>query len=497
MIRKPALSRRALLRGAGGVVVGLPLLEAMLPGIASAQTSAPKRFVVAFNGSTVGPTVNSVPAATGALPATMPLSWKALEPLRQYVTLVSGLQLPVYNPGLGEAYIPGGSHSGQHGFTRGPILCGMGSHDAMQVPQACKTSTRPGNQTCDQYAADVLAGGARFRSLALKVQAVPYNGNPTATNGSMSARRQNGVVSAILPQVSPLDIYNTLFSGVATNPTMPPNPTNPAPAPSQALLRKKSVLDLVLDDRQRLEAKLGGEDRARLSLHFDEIRGMEQKLSSQLQSADAGTTTMPPATMAACTAPMKPGTDPAISSMSFGGWSNETWRGELQADLIAHAIACDLTRIVSWMITHDQCWLNSTQTTGINTPYTNPTPTGLNDIHADSHNAPGTKCAANNNWHATLWGRLVNNLATRGDANGKLIDSTLLALVSAEGGNAHSRSNFTIALAGLPSKIYNGVHVASGGLHPARVMISALEALGVPMNGTMGEVSGVIPGLLR
>lgn len=496
MIRKPALSRRAFLRGAGGVVVGLPFLDAMLPGIASAQTSAPKRFVVAFNGSTVGPTVNSVPSATGALPTTMPLSWKALEPIRQHVTLVSGLEIPVYNPSLGQAYIPGGSHGGQHGFTRGPILCGMGSRDSMQIAQACKTSMHAGNQTCDQYAADYLAGATRFRSLALKVQAVPYNGNPTSNNGSMSARRQNGVVSAVLPQVSPLDIYNALFTGVTPAPTMPTNPTNPTPAPSQALLRKKSVLDLVLEDRQRLEAKLGGEDRARLSLHFDEIRGMEQRLSSQLQPADAGTTMMPPPAMG-CTAPPKPMADPAINSLNFGGWSNETWRGEVQADLIAHAIACDLTRVVSWMITHDQCWLNSTQTTGINSSYTNPTPTGLNDIHADSHNAPGTKCAANNNWHATLWGRLVNNLATRSDANGTLLSNTLLALVSAEGGNAHSRSNFTIALAGLPSKIYNGVHVASGGLHPARVMISSLEALGVPMNGTLGEVSGVIPGLLK
>jgi hypothetical protein len=52
------LSRRALLRGAGGILVGLPALEAMFePAPARAQsTAAPKRFVVFYtpNGTNAG-----------------------------------------------------------------------------------------------------------------------------------------------------------------------------------------------------------------------------------------------------------------------------------------------------------------------------------------------------------------------------------------------------------------------------------------------------------
>ena len=50
------LTRRTLLRGAGGVAVGLPLLEAMLDsGSARAQAAAaPKRYLVVFDGQSLG-----------------------------------------------------------------------------------------------------------------------------------------------------------------------------------------------------------------------------------------------------------------------------------------------------------------------------------------------------------------------------------------------------------------------------------------------------------
>ena len=52
------LSRRTMLRGIGGAVVGLPLLECMLEGRgkAGAQTPGPypTRFVIVFAGQALG-----------------------------------------------------------------------------------------------------------------------------------------------------------------------------------------------------------------------------------------------------------------------------------------------------------------------------------------------------------------------------------------------------------------------------------------------------------
>src|SRR6185503_18509934 len=69
------LSRRALLRGAGGALVALPALEAMWAPKAGAQTTtAPRRFVAVYSpngtnsGSLAGPGIGMepfMPATTG------------------------------------------------------------------------------------------------------------------------------------------------------------------------------------------------------------------------------------------------------------------------------------------------------------------------------------------------------------------------------------------------------------------------------------------------
>src|SRR5215831_6129248 len=42
------LSRRAALRGAGGILIGLPAMEAMMPRTARAATAAPRRLVIFY-----------------------------------------------------------------------------------------------------------------------------------------------------------------------------------------------------------------------------------------------------------------------------------------------------------------------------------------------------------------------------------------------------------------------------------------------------------------
>src|SRR5260370_5353009 len=45
------ISRRAVIRGAGGIAIGLPFLEAMRPSRALAQVAAPKRLITWFSGN--------------------------------------------------------------------------------------------------------------------------------------------------------------------------------------------------------------------------------------------------------------------------------------------------------------------------------------------------------------------------------------------------------------------------------------------------------------
>src|SRR5687767_10526466 len=100
--RTPVLDRRTFLRGAGGVGIALPMLEAMFARQAFAQT-APKRFVVCFAGMSLGRDNAGrldqiVPDAAGPGFAFKP-PMQALNPLKGDVTVVSGLQIPIGGAG--------------------------------------------------------------------------------------------------------------------------------------------------------------------------------------------------------------------------------------------------------------------------------------------------------------------------------------------------------------------------------------------------------------
>lgn len=225
---------------------------------------------------------------------------------------------------------------------------------------------------------------------------------------------------------------------------------------------------------------VSGEDKSRLEAHFDEIRTLEQSIVSQLpanmmQKVTSGS---------GCMIPPSPGADPALGSLGFGGWSEETLRGQTQADLIAYAISCDLTRVVSWMLTNNQTWLRSSSISG------------GTEMHEDSHMATAEICAQNANWHAGLFARLVENLSLRTDAYGTLLDNTFMSLVFMEGQSAHSRSNMTTIIAGSPGKVNIGQHIDAAQQHPAKLQIAGLQALGININA-LPEVSGVMTGVLK
>src|SRR5438093_13735015 len=96
------LSRRAALKGLGGFTLGLPLLECMLDGRAYAQAMAPRRYIVFFDGQSLGADGDSshnelVPTVVGRnyelRTATQPLGALSSE-----VSIVSGLMIPWAGP---------------------------------------------------------------------------------------------------------------------------------------------------------------------------------------------------------------------------------------------------------------------------------------------------------------------------------------------------------------------------------------------------------------
>ena len=103
IITKKHITRRAMLRGTG-TTLALPLLVAMIPAAtALAQTAAvpPQRFFGGFvpHGAAPG---YWVPEKEGALPEELPFIWKALEPYRDSLNILSGLHSTSAEPPPGE-----------------------------------------------------------------------------------------------------------------------------------------------------------------------------------------------------------------------------------------------------------------------------------------------------------------------------------------------------------------------------------------------------------
>jgi len=480
------LSRRRFLRGATGVALALPWLEAFAPSSARAQSAAPRRFLLAFGGCSLGGEDGSiadtvVPSVVGPQYDLKP-AFAGLAAVRDQVSIVSGLQIPTAVNGVVPA---GGKPIDFHGFQMPPLLTG--------------TRTLVGeyaSPTADQLAGAVL-GDTPFGPLVVRVQASSYIGSAALGSGDAISFRQGlHGLEPIIPRVSPQALFLALFGGF----------TAPGITPAQAahqnwlLDRRLSLLDSVARSVSRVERGLGQADRVRLDQHLEQVRELEQRVRS-LDRAEAG----------ACQVPADPGIDPPIGasqvqgsngSLTFQpdrGYSGEEQRAGLICELIAMALTCDLTRSVLLQFTAQQSFMSMVPLSG-----------QQSDLHGLSHGSYGHQTEANATlamapgvaWHVRHFGALLQRLAGTPEAGGTLLDHTA-SVLTFEGGQGydpasgltvspHSTQNMVCLAAG--GGLAGGQHFVATGLHPASVMLTALKSVGYA-SSALGEVQTEIAGL--
>jgi len=450
MKRAKRIGRRAILAGAGGVAVSLPLLDIMRPS-ASASGGTPCRFLVAAQG---------IAQARPNGPTSA--NFAALADLRAEVTFVTGMSIEADRTPQ-----PGGRPPGPfHPTIINPLVSGVRS-----------TDTRKGlrDTTADQIVADAWAGTTRFHSLAYRTQKEAYIGG----EGAMSVTTGGAKVT---PIASPRIAWQQLFGG---SPSAPPTSPGTPSTTDQLLRQDRSVLDLVSRRARRLLGIASLQDRERLERHFEEIRALERRIQADLDAGAMPPPTTPPpggATMG-CGAFPDPGADPTDGAY---GWSGETARGEIIADLIAMAFACDLSRSVSWLLSYWQSKMSAQPIAGLDLDVHEVT-------HSDLRSAPAA-LAEITNWHVAQFARLVRRLRDTPEGGGTLLDRTVLVMLF-EGEGAHAYSNNTSLIAGRPDVLRAGETIASGGAHPAQLLSTAMHSVGVPSD--LGEVPGQIGALFR
>lgn len=505
------LDRRTLLRGIGGAAVGLPVLECMLNGNGNAYAQGmpiPRRYVLLFAGQSIGgdgwPKNRSrirgtnvteeghfiAPAQTGrGYTPTTPLQDLAAANLLGDFSVVSNLRIPFNATDPEAAAVPsGGAYRDFHGGGASPLLSGVRSTAA---------EFRANGITSDQVIAQLNAGRTRFDSLVYRAQPSWYLSGSSYSGRQYISYRSAGNGGRIEAQDRPQVAVQSLFSGFT-----PPDSADAARFDFNRRARI-SVLDVVLGKRDRLLQKVSAVDRTRLERHFDEIRALELRAQT-IQPPAAGTCRIMP----------DPGPDPAIGGDNAGsdsgsigtntGYSQETERAELFADLIHMAFTCDLTRAATLQITTFQSHMNVFPTTSaLGSPI-------RADLHETGHNGDADNrgqfaISTNLRWHLLAYTHLLQRLKETAEGGGNLLDNTV-AVFMPEGGHGtqlndgasvdqtHSVENMVLLVGGRAGGLRPGQHLDAQQAHPGSALISAMQGAGYT-GDTFGEVTGGLAGL--
>ena len=395
------LPRRTFLQGlaAGGaaVRVGLPPLACMFnsAGTAYAARSDPNgdgkpetRFVFWFNGNGI-PERYWIPRDEGTEYSLTP----CLAPLARLqgdIQILSGLD----NPNGQTSGVGNGHQRSMSALVSGSKYTGMGA----------------GSASIDQVVAAKIGADSRFPSLQIGVCQESF-GSSMQRNMSWSAKNR-----ALAPELVPQKLFDRLFGRLDEG----------------WVSRKRSVLDVVRQQAQRLSSGLGQEDSRRIDEYLTSIFDIERAIADfpeeyaqQVDEPEAGG---------------DPRDYPRIA--------------KLQSDLLVHAFASGQTRVASYMLTKCQSltrfpWL------------------GLSFArhHEYSHLGGSHRQRQQEvmrdicRWHVEEFAYLVALLKSVPEGSGTLLDNSALLFVHEHAeANFHKNSGGAVILAGRAGRLNPGHH---------------------------------------
>ncbi len=403
------LSRRTVLRGAG-VALALPFLDAMRPRVVKAAAGTPKRFVVFFSAN--GMIKDQWQPSGDETNFTLSPILSPLQAHQDDLLIMRGL-----NNEASYMYDPNAHDTSMTTMlTANKLLVGpSGNGRAGHVLDG--TAAGP---SIDQEIARIIGGETKLPSLELGVQSTTTILEPMVVR--MCYRGTPGDARSVPPEDDPTKVFNRLFMDAGAS-------TGSIEALKQ---QRKSVLDFVLRDFERLNAKVGAEDRQKLERHANTVREFEatlDKLGSELSC-------------------QVPGAPPAVSldpvdciqdgrpAKCYGDYET---LGKAQMDMLVLALACDLTRVVTlqWSTAESTIffkWLNV-----------------AGEHHLMSHDAVGNRddLIKIDTWYAERFSYLLDALKSQTDADGPLLDSSLVLWANElSDGDIHNRRDLGWIIAG-------------------------------------------------
>jgi hypothetical protein len=417
MSRQARLSRRSVLRGAGGVVLGLPFLPSLLPRAAQAQATPPRRLVLVSVGHSVAVSANPMAnwkstASAGALTKLSPI----LEPLEAYRNRMIQV-LGVDN--LVRLLVPSNGHnaSSRTLLTCMPHKAALDGDGKLKAsPPELDHASDAAGPSIEYVLADRLGGDP----LVLRIGEAD---GEHFRNFRLDASRDLG-------RADPRVAFDALFGTQQAAPTL---------TRAERLARhRRSVLDAVRGSFDGLITQLGAEDRERFQAHQNHVREVEQRLGRITQIV--------------CDSPqlVTPSGMPARGSNAMEDYRglNEDVIAQAQNEMVAVALACQATRVVSLHYgTKDENqfpFLNGGQRL---------TPSDAS-WHGIVHRDAGTDeiRLTGMRWYSSMLADLLQRLEAVPDGEGTLLDNTTVVWISSLTDQYHETNNLPLLLAGaVPS----------------------------------------------
>jgi hypothetical protein len=393
------IERRTFLRGLG-TALALPFMESALPrSLWAAGTSGvapPLRLAFLFipNGAHMPAWTPEAEGADFALPPTL----EPLANVRSKIAVLSGL---AHDTGFAH-----GDGAGDHARSAATFLTGV--HPVKTDGKGIRAGI-----SVDQIAAEQIGRQTKFTSLELGCEEGRLAGS--CDSGYSCAYSHNiswrSPTTPAGKEVNPRQLFDRLFGG--------PDAAAQTQSRAKRDLERKSILDLVQQDASRLRRQLGKDDARKLDEYLHGVREIAQRIENPDEELFVGER------------PARP----------HGIPKDYEKHARLMGDLLALALASDLTRVASWMLANE----------GSDRTY------AALDI-ADGHHSLShhmgdaekqAKIAKINRYHVQQLAYFLERLETIAEGEGTLLDNTMIVYGGGLGdGNAHNHDDLPVLLAG-------------------------------------------------
>jgi hypothetical protein len=436
-VTKKAISRRAVLRGAGAAIA-LPLLDAMVPAFAPAATSPVRRFGVVYhpNGIIYD---QWLPKGAGSAFELSP-TLKGLEPFKDKLIIVTGLFSD-----QAEALGDGG---GDHSRACGSYLTGV---------HVKKSDTALENAvSMDQIAAKAFERETQLSSLQMTADENSLLGSCDLGYSCAYSSTLSWLTPTLplMAENNPRVLFERMFGS---------SDSTDARARASRLRQDHSLLDSVSDRVNQLQRELGRDDNRKVNDYLASLRDVERRIQ---KAEEQSSKELPDVAQPA------------------GIPDNFDAHVRLLYDLQLLAYQSDLTRVITFMYGREQTGRPYPQI-GIPEPHHPLT-------HHQGNPEKMEKCVRIQRHHIALFAEYLEKLRNTPDGDGSLLDHVILLFgAGISNSDRHTHGPLpTLLVGGGAGTLKGGRHLVYAEHTPlTNLQVTLLNKLGVPTE-KLGDSSG-------